>query len=194
MAAAEGHVTGAVAAAIHAADLAAAGGQRAVELMALHAAARFGDQSCLPRLVETAAAICGPLARADAAEVFTAALEFERIGAFMSAADAAAQASALFEGSGDRRHSVEAAAVADRLARQCGGLRTPALLARAHSLPLSAREREIANLVARGLSNSEVAEKLFLSRRTVEGHLYRMFAKLDVSDRDELTELIRREA
>lgn len=202
LAAAEGHMTGAVAAALHAADLAAEGGQRAVELMALHAAARFGDKSCLPRLVEVADEVGGPLGAADAAHarglmngdaavVFSAAGEFERIGALLSAADAAAQASELFDRAGDRRHGVEAAAFADRLARQCGGLRTPALRGRSQPLPLSVREREIADLVARGLSNPEIAERLVVSRRTVEGHLYRIFAKLDISDREELTAVMR---
>jgi DNA-binding CsgD family transcriptional regulator len=203
LAAAEGHVSGAIAAAVHAADLAAQGGQRAVELMALHAAARFGDRTCLPRLVQVAGAVGGPLAAADAlhaqglidsdaAMVFSAAVEFERIGAMLSAADAAAQASELFDRAGDRRRAVEAAALAERLTRQCGGLRTPAPRVRSRPLPLSAREREIANLVARGLSNPEVADRLVLSRRTVEGHLYRIFAKLDVADRDQLAAVMRR--
>jgi DNA-binding NarL/FixJ family response regulator len=40
-------------------------------------------------------------------------------------------------------------------------------------LPLSTREREIANLAADGLSNREIAERLVVSARTVEGHIYR---------------------
>lgn len=205
LAAAEGHLRAATATAVHAADLAAEGGQRAIELMALHAAARFGDRSCLPRLVEVAGSVGGPLAAADAAharglmnadagQVFSAAMEFERIGALLSAADAAAQAAVLFDAAGDRRHGLEAGAMADRLARECGGLRTPALRARSQPLPLSEREREIAQLVARGLSNREIADRLVLSRRTVENHLYRIFAKLDVTDRDELAAVMRRES
>jgi DNA-binding CsgD family transcriptional regulator len=48
---------------------------------------------------------------------------------------------------------------------------------------LTAREREIAGLVAGGLSNQEIAERLVLSRRTVESHLSRIFTKLDVRSR-----------
>ncbi|SDS14295.1 regulatory protein, luxR family [Paraoerskovia marina] len=55
--------------------------------------------------------------------------------------------------------------------------------------PLTERERDVARLVVRGLSNREVAERLFLSVRTVEVHLGRVFRKLDVRSRVELTVL-----
>ncbi|GLW89373.1 LuxR C-terminal-related transcriptional regulator [Actinokineospora globicatena] len=48
---------------------------------------------------------------------------------------------------------------------------------------LSGRELEIAELVASGLTNREVATQLFLSRKTVEGHLARVFTKLGVKSR-----------
>ena len=46
-------------------------------------------------------------------------------------------------------------------------------------------------LVAAGWSNREVADRLFVSVRTVEGHLYRIFAKLGIDDRDQLIHLLR---
>jgi DNA-binding CsgD family transcriptional regulator len=48
---------------------------------------------------------------------------------------------------------------------------------------LTAQEREIATLAAAGLTNKQIAERLFLSPRTVSAHLYRVFPKLGVTSR-----------
>ncbi len=48
---------------------------------------------------------------------------------------------------------------------------------------LTAREQEIAVLVADGLTNRQVAEKLFISRRTVDAHLEHIFGKLGITSR-----------
>jgi DNA-binding NarL/FixJ family response regulator len=48
---------------------------------------------------------------------------------------------------------------------------------------LSARELEVLRLVAQGLSNREIGEKLFLGEATVKTHLLHAFTKLEVSDR-----------
>jgi len=45
---------------------------------------------------------------------------------------------------------------------------------------LTAREREVLGLVAEGLSNRAVAERVFISERTVEAHIARIFEKLDL--------------
>ena len=52
--------------------------------------------------------------------------------------------------------------------------------------PLTRREREIADLVATGLTNQEIATRLFVSRRTVESHLSHIFPKLNVHTRSAL--------
>jgi RNA polymerase sigma factor (sigma-70 family) len=46
---------------------------------------------------------------------------------------------------------------------------------------LSEREREVLRLGAAGMSNEEIAERLFLSTRTVERHLSNVYAKLRLS-------------
>ncbi|WKV09464.1 response regulator transcription factor [Thermoanaerobacterium sp. CMT5567-10] len=48
---------------------------------------------------------------------------------------------------------------------------------------LTDREMQILNLIAEGYSNKEIADKLFLSEKTVKNHVYNIFRKLDVKDR-----------
>ncbi|MFD5032937.1 response regulator [Streptomyces sp. NPDC058220] len=68
-------------------------------------------------------------------------------------------------------------AVASRLVSR---VRTPAAAGRE---PLSAREREVLALVAKGTSNREIAVELFISEATVKTHLTHLYAKLGVKDR-----------
>jgi non-specific serine/threonine protein kinase len=51
---------------------------------------------------------------------------------------------------------------------------------------LSRREREVAELVAQGLTNRAIAERLFLSERTIEGHVEHAFNKLGLNSRTQL--------
>ncbi|WP_072968396.1 response regulator [Thermoanaerobacter uzonensis] len=48
---------------------------------------------------------------------------------------------------------------------------------------LTPREIEILKLISKGYSNKEIAQKLFLSEKTVKNHVYNIFKKLDVKDR-----------
>ena len=56
---------------------------------------------------------------------------------------------------------------------------------------LTDREREIAELVARGLRNSEIARTLHVSENTVKSHLKSIFKKLNIDRRSGLVELLR---
>ena len=51
---------------------------------------------------------------------------------------------------------------------------------------LTASERRVAELAAEGLSNPEIAQALFVTRKTVETHLGHVYRKLDISGRGEL--------
>jgi DNA-binding NarL/FixJ family response regulator len=51
---------------------------------------------------------------------------------------------------------------------------------------LTPHEMEIAQLVCEGLSNAEIGARLFISPRTVEWHLHKVFEKLGVSSRTQL--------
>jgi hypothetical protein len=103
LAAAEGNVSAAIDLALDATRRAEESGQRAIEMLALHAAVRFGDHSSLGRLVEIATDVGGRLAAViaahaaalrdrDAAAIFVAAHQFEQLGALLSAAGAGARA------------------------------------------------------------------------------------------------------
>ena len=54
------------------------------------------------------------------------------------------------------------------------------------SKELTRREREIAELAARGLSNREIAEELCITETTVKKHLSNIFEKLEINSRERL--------
>jgi DNA-binding CsgD family transcriptional regulator len=58
---------------------------------------------------------------------------------------------------------------------------------------LSDREREVAELVAAGRTNREIAAELFLSKRTVDTHLAHVFEKLGVSSRAAVAAVVARQ-
>jgi DNA-binding CsgD family transcriptional regulator len=52
--------------------------------------------------------------------------------------------------------------------------------------PLTRREREVAELVTKGLTSREIAEQLYLSERTVQNHVQHILTKLDLSNRSQI--------
>jgi len=91
-------------------------------------------------------------------------------------------ASASLERSLNLFEGIEARLWAQRARHELGrlGLRRPP------GEVLTGSERRVAELAAHGLTNREVAAKLFMSPKTVEAHLSRVYRKLGVSSRAEL--------
>jgi ATP/maltotriose-dependent transcriptional regulator MalT len=179
-----------------AAETAASRGYRMSEAWLLHDVARLGDPSAVAsRLAELAGECEGGLvaAYADHTAARTAAAlvdvtdRFEAMGALLLAAEVAAESSQAYQREGDRRASAALGVRASMLARQCEGARTPGLTVPVIVVPLTARERDIAVLAAQGDSSKEIAERLFLSVRTVDNHLQNVYSKLGVSGRRQLS-------
>ncbi|MEF1312404.1 response regulator transcription factor [Vibrio mytili] len=56
---------------------------------------------------------------------------------------------------------------------------------------LTSRERQILSLLAYGISNQQIASKLFVSESTVKSHIYKLYKKLDVHSRHDAIKLVR---
>jgi DNA-binding CsgD family transcriptional regulator len=139
--------------------------------------------------------------REAAGGLVSAAKSWERLGRFTFAADAWTDAALSAQLAGDlaaRDHDV---AQANNLARARGMVRVLHRLEAVVSgadpsvqpTPLdglTAREREIVELVALGRTNREVGQLLFISEHTVRNQLVRIFDKLGVSRRTELAHLV----
>ncbi|QHE73541.1 ATPase / Transcriptional regulator, LuxR family (plasmid) [Rhodococcus sp. WAY2] len=197
VAAATGATTEAIALAHRGAQCAAEQDQHAHEVICLHTATRFGDSTTAPRLRELVEQVEGPRAPAaalhataldagDAGGLLDASGQFEDMGDLLSAMDAAAHAATTHRRHARNGSALTAAARARRLADACDSARTPALTEALQPSPLTARQREIITLAAQGLSNKQIAEKLIVSVRTVEGHLYRASRKTGLTGRDDL--------
>jgi DNA-binding NarL/FixJ family response regulator len=185
-----------------AADFAREHDQLAREVWCLQTAVQFDDTDAAARLAELATRVEGPraavaaryaaaLSADDAGELDRASAEFEAMGDLLAAADAAGQAATSHRRAARAGSAMTAAARAHRLATVCGGATSPAIETASFAPPFSNREREIAVLVAQGLSNREIAEAVSLSVRTVESHIYRASSKAGVSGRSGLAEMMR---
>jgi DNA-binding CsgD family transcriptional regulator len=199
--AANGCLTEAVATVEAASELARTRNQPTHELACLQAAAQWGDASGAGRAGELAEQLDLPLAKAvaqhleslathDGDGLLAASDTYLAIGDRATAADVAAQAAVAFTRSQERKRGLKAAAIAKELSDVCGGLCTPALRAPA-SQPLTGRQREIVELILVGLSNRDIAKRLVMSVRSVEGHIYRACQRVGASSREELASIAR---
>lgn len=156
---------------------------------------------------------CGdaPVGACTEAATLEPACTLELGGRHRDAADAWAALGCPYEqalalacgGEADQREALErlqalgAQAAAQRVRRQLAHLgakaiaRGPYRHARRDPLGLTAREREVAELIVLGLSNREIAARLVRSERTVEKHVAALISKLGVADRHEAASLVR---
>lgn len=187
-----------------AAARAATTGEAALEVTALHDLARLGaPDAAAPRLGELSALVDGELVTACAADAAArrdrdpsalqaAADRFESLGMLLHTAESLVAAGAALAGAGDLRAAAACERRARAAAQRCNGAATPALaslMARADR-ELTAGEREVAVLAAAGLASRVIAERLFVSVRTVENRLQRAYRKLGVRDRAGLADAL----
>lgn len=183
---------------------AAAGGMASAELLALHDGLRLGaGDEVAATLVARASAVEGALGAAftqhsrawmdgDGAGLDGAAECFAGLGMPLLAAEAAAEAAEAYRKEGRASSQVAALSRSRVLAASCQGASTPALRVAGQAPQLhwlTRREREVAELAARGLTKREIAARLFLSIRTVGNHLNHAYTKLGVSSRSDLDRL-----
>lgn len=93
----------------------------------------------------------------------------------------------------DLLNTLGAAGVAARVRRQlrAEGIPTPrgkGQATRSHAAGLTARQAEVLDLLAAGLTNAEIADRLFVSPRTIEHHVSAILMKLDADTREEAVE------
>jgi DNA-binding CsgD family transcriptional regulator/tetratricopeptide (TPR) repeat protein len=197
----QGAVSEAITVVLSAAERASANRQFAAEVVCLQTATQFGDRTSAPRLRELESIVDGPrvglaarfavaLRDGDAAELTLVSTEFELMGDLVAAVDAAAYAALAYRSQDLRGSALICSARGDVLAEQCGGAGTPALRRASEPVPLTDREREIVMMIGEGLSNRAIAERLTVSVRTVESHIYRAMSKTGTTSRDELAALI----
>jgi DNA-binding CsgD family transcriptional regulator len=187
-----------------AADDAAARNAYALEILALHDVARFGcpvdvaDRlDALTELVDgglvrSTAAHARALADRDGPALDAVSHSFQALTLELFAAEASAAASRAHRAAGLRASAFAARERANDLVARCESAQTPTLTWGDRPEALTAREREIADLARSDLPSREIGERLGITTRTVDNLLGRAYAKLGVSGRKELAELLGR--
>jgi ATP/maltotriose-dependent transcriptional regulator MalT len=142
---------------------------------------------CRSRLVTAYARHATAKAAGDAPGLLEAAEEMAAIGALRYAVEAASDAATAFVAEGRHDSARRAAARARALHPPDQGGELPVIDGLdAVAIELTPREAQLVTLASQGLTNAEIADRLVLSVRTVETHLYRGMQKLGVRDRRDL--------
>lgn len=158
----------------------------------------LGDHSVVP-LVQSLAGnvegrwaasmltLAGHWESSEADSMMETAASLERDGFVNLAREAYARASTVLESAGERRRARQAVALREKCDHELGErFREGRFIAAAPTVHLTRREQDIVELAVQGLTDREIAQRLMVSVRTVEGHLYRTYVKLGVRSRDEL--------
>jgi DNA-binding CsgD family transcriptional regulator len=139
------------------------------------------------RLVAACAAHARAKAAGTGAGLLAAAEEMAAIGARRYAVEGASDAAAAFVAEGRSDSARRAAARARELHIPGQGTELPGIDGLdATAVELTPREAQLIALASEGLSNAEIGDRLVISVRTVETHLYRGMQKLGISDRRDL--------
>ena len=193
-----GRLTDAVAELWTAADMARDRGQRCFELIILDDLLRLGEHHAAGRAQELSGHVQGSLGEAiglhagavisgRGSDLESSALAFAAMSHALVASELWAAASVTYRREGLQARSTKAARKSHESAELCQGARVRPASVPDQVEPLSRRQREVALLAAQGATNVEVAHALSVSVRTVESHLYAVFAKLGLSAREELS-------
>jgi DNA-binding NarL/FixJ family response regulator len=151
-------------------------------------AERLGELAALTdsKLDAALAELARAVVAADPDSLLEVSERFAEMSAWWLAAEAAAGAAEILDRRHDARAAMAAARVAAGFADHCEGMRAPTTDVSFRPVRLTKREREIATLAATGRSSKEIADRLYLSARTVESHLHHVYVKLGVTDRTAL--------
>lgn len=167
----------------------------ALELGFLCAAVRLGSIKGAPRLLDIAAQVQGRWARccegfaqgsmtANAPQLLAMAEEASAYGDDLFARDIARAALKIASDGADKGSLRVAHQIIRSGVLKLGHVKVSS----DDGQMLTFREQEIASLAARGASNKAIAAQMHISVRTVEGHLYQVYSKLQVTSRAELRE------
>ncbi|MFI5035646.1 MAG: LuxR C-terminal-related transcriptional regulator [Acidimicrobiales bacterium] len=142
-------------------------------------------------LVRTIADHASALVARDAGNLVVAGERFAALGAWRCAAEAAGAAAEAYGATNRPQAAKHAAQQTVAYAAQCEGQQSALVAGLVEQGRLTAREREVVTLAAAGRSSQEIADTLFVSRRTVESHLQHAYAKLGVTNRAALARVLR---
>ncbi len=177
---------------------AAASGIASVQLVALELAVRLGDTTAVRPLFDVSSVndsvAAWLLSRFTAATLAKDTDMLRKVSAeaaearyFLTAADCLAAAVTILQSQGNGQRARQFQATLSERVSSLEGIGIYPSDEYGAAPALTRRERDIAILVLENRSNSEIAGTLGISVRTVEGHLYRIFAKLGISQRRQLT-------